>query len=182
MKKSLLKNLAAWSGAIAVVFFSGYLLLTQIAPSLFGGLFERSSETRMRAPLFVLRDVSGENKALADFLGENVVLLFWTTWNEASFNQLKILSGLPSNLLHSKNVALVAINSLEAEPQVRAAVESLNNAEIVYLLDTDGAASEAHNAGVLPLLVFIDKNGFIVKEVAGPISQKELEGVIKDFR
>ena len=182
MKETILKKFATWSVAVLLIFFGGYLLLTQIAPSLLGGLFEKSSETRMQAPPFVLRDISGGSKGLADFSGKNIVLLFWTTWNEVSFDELKILSNLPSDLLHGKNVALVAVNSLEEGSQVLAAVERFNNKEITYLLDADGAASEAYNAGVLPLLVFVDKNGFIVKKVTGPTAQKNLKSIIKDFR
>lgn len=181
MKESIFKKFAVWGTAVVLIVFGGYLLV-RLAPSLFEGLFERRQETRTQAPPFSLPALGGATVNSADFLGRNTVVLFWTTWNETSLDQLEILKSLPPELLRRKDIALFAVNSLEEEPQVTSAAENLDKEKITFLLDEDGAASEAYNAGVLPLTVFIDRNGFIVEEIAGPISRKELERVIKTLR
>jgi len=181
MNKAFLRKLTTWSAAIIAIVVGGYLL-TSIAPSLFGSLFERAPETGITAPTFSLPDLDGSTVDSSQFYGESIVLLFWTTWNEVSLDELKTLNNLSLNFLRRENASLIAVNSLESEEEVRPVINDLNQQKIVFLLDREGVASEAFNVGTLPHLVAINKNGSIVEELVGPVTQKEIEDVIKKLR
>lgn len=86
-------------------------------------------------------------------------MTFWTSWNEISLEQLKILNDYDGVVL--------AVNSQEDAVLVKDSAVIFTNLKI--LLDVEGEVGELYGITVLPLTVFIDKNGFEVRKTIGLI-------------
>ncbi|MBI4837283.1 MAG: TlpA family protein disulfide reductase [Candidatus Portnoybacteria bacterium] len=131
------------------------------------------------APFFELPDLAGNKIKLSDFLGSPLVITFWTTWNSASADQIKIFDDFLS-----KNKSLPAgeagilfkiltINSQEDKSAVSNFIKR-GGYQLNVLLDEKGAISEIYRARNLPITYFLDKNGAIKDIFMGVLNEKML--------
>lgn len=124
------------------------------------------------APEFSLDSSRGERKALLDYAGTPLVVLFWTTWNPDAFSMLRTMDGVAS-MLDSREVRVVSINSQENFSRVQGVV-ARGAYDIEILADVTGEVTSAYGARVLPTLFFIDAQGKIKEKITGLISEKEV--------
>jgi len=189
MKKLLVKILIWFLilFLLTVILFSVYLISQVPLDLYFEGVQldldprianQRSSEKQL-APDFSLLDLNGQENKLSDFQGRIVILSFWTSWNNFSLDQLKVLNSYYKS--GAKDVVILAINSQEDT----AIVKDIRNSyadNLVVLLDTNGEVGELYGIDVLPLTVFIDKKGFQDAKTIGSISINEIKKKINLLR
>lgn len=124
------------------------------------------------SPNFELNDIEGNKVKRSDFLGTPLVLIFWTTWNNSSVDQLKILDDYSSKT-DSKPFKLVAINTQENFSQVSGFI-SRGGYTLDVLFDESGEVGEAYKVKTLPTFYFIDKEGVMKTLHIGSLSQEEM--------
>ena len=137
------------------------------------------SELGQPAPYFELENLGGGKIQIADFLGKPLVLVFWTTWNISSVDQLRILDDLESNkgATSVTEVAplfeVVAINNQEDRSIVSSFVER-GDYDTEVLLDETGAVGEAYKIKTLPVMYFLDEDGNIAYIYVGLLDAEEI--------
>ena len=169
-------KIPTWLTALITVAISalGIYLLVRLAPSLLTNLEPKTNiQQPQEAPDFILEDTAGGKVKLSDFRGQPVILSFWTSWNEASVEELKTLDSYGT--VQGGGLAIFAVNSLEDKNTVQE-IKNRYNLNLKMLLDADGSVGEAYKIGVLPKTVFVDKGGLIVSEVDGPLSLSGIKG------
>jgi len=130
-----------------------------------------------RAPYFNLPDLSGRRVASSDALTKPMVLLFWTTWNNASVDQLAVLDTYV-NKQESLPFAVFTVNSQEDAATVKNFIRR-GEYRLPVLLDERGALTEQYQARTLPATYFIGADGFIKDVVVGVMSEQELTVRVK---
>jgi peroxiredoxin len=115
-----------------------------------------------KAPLFSLKDISGQQHNLADYIGKKVIVLdFWATWCNVCKREMPVLERVHKEY-QGKGVMLLGICLDENLVQIKKVLEA-KGVTYVNLLD-EGAkvATEIYQlAGPIPLKVVIDKKGVV---------------------
>lgn len=177
-----LSKISFWLTIIiaVAVFAAGTYLLIRLSPFFLSQLGISTNVSQPEeAPDFILEEIGADKVKLSDFRGKPIVLIFWTSWNEASIDGLKTLASYGA--VEGARFTIFAINSLEGK-NIAQEIEDRHKLGLRMLLDADGSAGEAYKIGVLPKIVFIDKGGLIVSESEGPLSIDYIQKWIAKLR
>lgn len=138
------------------------------------------AEINKPLPFFELKDLEGNLNRSSDLIGTPAVVIFWTTWNQTSADQIKILDdykGHPCNkddpCMDDDLFQIVAVNSQE-DKSVVVNFMRRGGYQVTALLDDSGAVGELYGARNLPATYFIDKDGMIRDVYIGILSEKAL--------
>lgn len=136
-------------------------------------------------PYFNLTSLSGEKVNKTDISGYPNVIMFWSTWNSSSIDQIKILDDYFNSLSSSKRSKLprfIAINSQESKPLVENIMRR-GGYGVEVLLDTNGEVSNLYGIRTLPTMFFIDSEGILIEKYVGTMSTQEfinkMENIIR---
>ena len=124
------------------------------------------------APHWELPDLAGNSVPLEDFLGEPLVLTFWTTWNSMAVDQVSIFDMYLARF-GSQLFTIVAVNNQEDESVVANFVRR-GGYSVRVLLDETGEIGEIYNAKHLPVTYFLDRDGIIRNVFVGVLSEEML--------
>jgi len=125
----------------------------------------------------------GESIDLHSFKGNPVVVNFWATWCgpcreempnlESSWRQYK-----------DKGVVFLGINVLDEESGAISFIKE-NHVTFTNLYDPDGKLANSFNINSLPVTLFVDANGVIIKKkfggFIGDSGEKDLNRKIQDI-
>ncbi len=132
------------------------------------------------APDFVISDFDGARHRLSDFRGQPVYVNFWATWCIPCQREIPEMQELFDR--HKDELAVVSVN--RAEPLGRAEdffdnIEKLNGEPGVSFtvngLDPDDTLYNEYRGLGMPVSVFIDANGKVVKVFNGLIDLSIME-------
>lgn len=133
------------------------------------------------APDFELPDFNGNKIKLSDYRGKAVVLSFWTTWNPACQDQIKILDVYYQEIEKSKDVTLLTINNQE-DKSIALSFISRGKYDLPVLLDEKGETGELYKINILPATYFINLQGRLMEKYIGILNVAEIkEKVAKLF-
>lgn len=155
--------------------FAGEYLFEQITQDLGSTVSAPTTVTQKNvylAPDFELTDTNRHVVRLSDKVGKRVVLLFWTTWNRDSRDELKALDDLVA-AGDTSDMHVFAINSQE-DASVAKSFLSRGGYSLPALLDTDGAVTDMYAARTLPVLFLIDSKSRVVEKIEGLQSKQEI--------
>ena len=162
---------------ISVIVLGGSVYaIVALAPQFIEQVGPRETKNFPVAPDFTLVDLSGGNVTLSDLRGRDVLLVFWTSWNDVSLDELKALDDYKAHFA-PQTLEIIAVNSQESADVVRR-VASRYGLSLTILLDTDGVVGEKYHIGVLPLAVFIEASGLEAKALVGPQTKEQIEAEI----
>lgn len=122
-----------------------------------------------KAPDFTLRDLSGRDVRLSDYLGKQVVLLdFWATWCVPCEAALPHIEAMYQKYKDQGFVVLgIAMDDAKTVAQVPSFAQRYN-LSFPVLLDEESKAVQLYNPkATAPYQVLIGKDGSIVKERQG---------------
>jgi peroxiredoxin len=164
--------------AFGGLYFAGKYILPDITGSsdvvLTGESKKIGAFIGSRAPAFNLRDMSGKNIRLADFAGAPTIVVFWSTWNKDSADQIKIIDDYSRDYKDRAGlVHIVAINSQEDESVVSSFIRR-GGYITSSLLDTFGDVTNLYSVHSLPTFFFIGRDGVIHDTEIGIMSEKVL--------
>ena len=139
------------------------------------------------APDFEISDFDGARHRLSDFRGKPVYVNFWATWCipcqrelpetqellDRHEDDLAIITVNRSEPLDRAEAFLANIEKLNGEPGVSFTVDGMDPDETLYREYTPFP-------GALPVSVFIDANGKVVKVLTGLIDLETMEEAVAE--
>jgi len=190
-KKNRIGKILKWAGltaaglavGIAGLSLLGRFLVSEITQEVIlkGAILpeEERAEIGKDAPFFDLPGLETKAAKLSDFLGAPLVLTFWTSWNQASADQIKIFDDfLAEN--PAMGFKILAINNQE-DRSAAASFYNRGGYRIPVLLDESGAVGELYAVRVLPATFFIDEEGKIAAVLTGIVSEEALLETLSQF-
>jgi thiol-disulfide isomerase/thioredoxin len=148
------------------------------APSL--GELSVEAKVGSLAPDFEISDFDGARHRLSEYRGKPVYVNFWATWCIPCQRELPEIQELMDR--HEDDLAIITVN--RAEPLNRAEafldnVEKLNGEPGISFtvdgMDPDDTLYDAYRGLGMPVSVFIDSNGKVVKVFNGLIDLEIME-------
>jgi len=166
------------------VFFIFFLGLTYLPQNASGKLY-----LGMTAPSFTLNDLGGKSQTLNNLSKEKelTVIVFWSTWNNQSLDELKMLQEL---FVHyqSKAFQVIAINVEDqtiSNDQVQLIADYCNEIGVTFpvLIDQGLQQFNHYTIKAVPTTFLINHKRTIIEKLAGyPISRRnQLTTTIKDI-
>lgn len=162
-----------------LIFFLVFIIGKSILPDFLGNTVSNSQTSYptddeklldKKAPDFDLPDNAGNRIKLAYFSNTPSMLVFWSTWNTESANQIKILDDYLSNKkIDSSIFNIVTIDSMEDSSIVKSFIRR-GGYNVPVAMDTEGYISNYYNVKSLPTTFFIDKDGIIKEIYTGVLS------------
>lgn len=143
-----------------------------------------SAETSLRgaqnntqgAPDFSLDKLGGGKISLADYKGKKpVVLDFWATWCPNCQRDIPHLNSFYQT--YKDKVEVIGIDLQEDPPTVQQFVAS-RGVSYPIALDPNSQASQAYGVRYTNMHVLIDKNGNLVRVIAGDIQESDITSLI----
>ena len=128
-------------------------------------------------PNFTLRDLAGTEVTPRDFVGQAVLLYFWTTWCPACRDTLSTLNEIHAKY-QAQGLQILAVSVQEAPEEVQAFTQTLAPTFPV-LLDEEGAVARRYRVRGLPTSFFVNPKGTIVAIQAGVMERDALEATIQ---
>ncbi|HUN89878.1 MAG TPA: TlpA disulfide reductase family protein [Terriglobales bacterium] len=130
------------------------------------------------APDFTLATLDGKKVKLSDYRGKAVLLNFWATWCGPCKVEIPWFMELEKQYAPQ---GLVVIGVAMDDDGKTAVAKFAQEMKIDYpvLLGNDAVADQYGGVEGLPTTFYIDRNGKIVKKVAGLVSHGEIEDGIK---
>jgi peroxiredoxin len=125
------------------------------------------------APDFVLNELSGGQVRLADLKGQVVLLNFWATWCGPCEAEMPAIEDRYTTF-KGQGLVVLGINQDEDAEIVQAFVERLG-LDFPILLDPGAVVGELYRARGLPTTFIVDRDGQIVVQKVGYMSDGQLD-------
>jgi peroxiredoxin len=131
------------------------------------------------APDFTLTTLDGRRVKLSDYRGKAVLLNFWATWCGPCKVEIPWFMDLEKQY---GNQGLVVLGVAMDDDGKDGVTKFAKDMKIDYtvLLGNDDVADQYGGVEGLPTTFYLDRNGKIVKKVAGLVSHSEIEDGIKE--
>ncbi|HYA26986.1 MAG TPA: TlpA disulfide reductase family protein [Thermodesulfovibrionales bacterium] len=130
--------------------------------------FEKVAEPG-KAPDFNLRDLQGRALALSSLRGKVVILEFWATWCPPCRESVPELNGIYKKY-KGKNFELLGIAIDKGKNAPSEVSEFVKKHVVIYpVLVDDKDVNSAYEVSGIPAMFVIDKEGKVVKSLAGYI-------------
>lgn len=133
-----------------------------------------------RAPDFTLKNLKGEDQSLSDLKGKGVILTFWATYCPPCEKEMPLLEKTFQEF-KGKGIEILAVNTAEPTVLVNQFI-SQKGLNFSVLLDRDETVLRQYQVQNLPITIFINSEGEIVKKVSGELTEEELEKQIKRMK
>jgi len=115
---------------------------------------------------FAFTDITGKEHRLAEFLGKNLLVVFWATWSPASFMEISHLIRLRRHT-PPDDLAIVAFSSETAEKLAEFVRQYDINYTVVSVNKPLPAPFAAPHIRQVPASIYIDRDGRIKLAVEG---------------
>jgi peroxiredoxin len=127
-----------------------------------------STEKRIAATDFKLKDLDGKEVSLSDFKGKKVFLNFWASWCPPCKEEMPDIEKLYEETKDS-DLVILAVNLGETKNTTKSFIDN-NKYNFQVLLDSDQSVANQYNITKIPTSYFIDKEGNIVSTVSGGLT------------
>ncbi len=137
------------------------------------------------APDFEISDFDGARHRLSDFRGKPVYVNFWASWCGPCREELPEMQELLDR--HEDDLAIITVNRREPLDQAKAffaEIEKVNGEPGISFtvngMDPDDTLYDEYRGLGMPVSVFVDANGKVVKVFNGRISLETMEEAVAE--
>jgi len=137
------------------------------------------------APDFEISDFDGARRRLSDFRGKPVYINFWATWCSPCREELPQMQELLDR--HEDDLTIITVNRRQPLDEAKAFFADVDklNGELgvsftVNGMDPDDKLYNEYRGLGMPVSVFIDANGKVVKVFNGRISLETMEEAVAE--
>lgn len=130
---------------------------------------------------FVVYDEKLNKVKLSDYKGRPIIVNFWASWCPPCKEEMPLFNKLSSKYKAEElTVLMVDLTDGQRETMDKAKKYILDNDyEMKILFDNDGTASINYNIIYIPRTLFIDKDGNIIEDHSGEITEDELKSQVQ---
>ena len=142
---------------------------------------KKSEKDKVMAKDFIVYDENLKEVKLSDYRGTPVVLNFWASWCPPCKSEMPYFNEISKKYSKDK-VAILMINLTDGQRETMSKAQKYikdNNYDMKVLFDNKMDAANNYNISAIPRTIFIDREGYIVKDDSGAITKEELESQIK---
>lgn len=143
---------------------------------------QSTEQQKNTAPDFTVVDYNGKQTKLSDKKGKPVVVNFWASWCGPCKSEFPAFEDAYNK--YRNDVEFMMINLTDGYQETISSAKSFideQNYTFPVYYDTTMSASNAYGVFSIPKTLFIDKNGNIVQNRTGTISQDTLEQNIESL-
>lgn len=143
---------------------------------------QSTEQQKNTAPDFTVVDYNGKQTKLSDKKGNPVVVNFWASWCGPCKSEFPAFEDAYNK--YGNDVEFMMINLTDGYQETISSAKSFideQNYTFPVYYDTTMSASNAYGVFSIPKTLFIDKNGNIVQNRTGTISQDTLEQNIESL-
>lgn len=135
-----------------------------------------------RAPNVSLKDFEGNQVTFSDFYGKPIFIDFWAAWCPFCLREIPDIQKI-----HEQNPDLVILGIHRSETEsLETGKEFAKKLGVTYTLlkDTKGNAYNTFSGGrpLMPIGIFLDKEGVIQERLYGPKSLEQMEKAIAKLK
>lgn len=137
---------------------------------------EDESIDKIKSPDFTVYDINNKEVNLSDYKGKNVVINFWASWCPPCKYEMPYFQNATEKY-KDKNVEILMLNLTDGYREtVDSATKYMkeNNFDMNLLFDKNLEAATKYQVQGVPRTIFIDKEGYIVKDYTGAMEQDVL--------
>lgn len=138
-------------------------------------------ESRYAAENFKLPTLLGDEVELTDSRGKLTILNFWASWCGPCRDEAPHLQAFYE--ANKNDVQILGVN-VTADDKLKNVEQFVNKYALTFpiLLDKTGDISTKYGAFTIPTTVFLNKDGEIVHEIAGPLSEQYLDEIVETLQ
>lgn len=129
----------------------------------------------LTAPDFTLKDIQGKTFRLSAQRGKPVLIFFGTTWCPGCRAEIPVYKKVYETYAQ-RGLVVIYINIMEPVKKV-ARFAQANSLPYPTLLDEDGSVGNKYNVVGVPMIMLVDKDGYITK-VGHSSSEMPLDKVL----
>jgi thiol-disulfide isomerase/thioredoxin len=129
------------------------------------------------APNFEAMDFSGKRVRLSDFQGKVVLVNFYASWCTACREEIPAYQRIYDRY-REQGFEILAVNNGESRDLAQRYLRG-NGGRFTGVLDPGRTIVEAYRVRGMPVSVFIDRDGVIVKYVAGEVPEAAADRLVR---
>ncbi|MDR3596315.1 TlpA disulfide reductase family protein [Clostridium sp.] len=142
-----------------------------------------SSKDKNKEKDFIVYDENLNKVKLSDYIGKPVVVNFWASWCPPCKGEMPLFDEISSKYKQDE-LAVLMVNMTDGQREtVDSAKKFISDKKykMNVLFDKEESAAMNYNIESIPRTLFIDKNGYIIKDYIGEITKAELDNQIKSL-
>jgi peroxiredoxin len=180
-------NLIIWAVAGILVIAAAYTFYSKnksmqfVVPPETSAASQTSDGTKVMAPDFSLKDLSGNTVKLSDYKGKVVILNFWAVWCRYCKEEMPDLNELNKELAKDNNAVILAVDAQESADTVKNYL-SANNIDLKVLLDSDGAITQKYGISGFPTTFIVNKDGSLYTYISGKTDKATLNDILDKIK
>ncbi|WP_240419459.1 redoxin domain-containing protein [Paenibacillus periandrae] len=163
-----MKEWRKWTTLVVIVVIGAALIYTLFQPQ---PKLAHSLKPGDPAPDFTSITLDGASIKLSDYRGKGVLLNFWASWCTPCVEEMPRMN--KAYRLNTSNVEIIAVNVGESRGTAREFLTTLG-IDFPVWLDPSGEAAQSYKVTGLPATFLIDKQGRLVKAVAGELPNDKI--------
>lgn len=141
-----------------------------------------NNNTKNTAPDFTVVDYSGKQTTLSEKVGKPVVINFWASWCGPCKSEFPAFENAYQN--YGNDVEFMMINLTDGYQETVSSAKSYIDDQgytFPVYYDTTMSAANTYSVFSIPRTLFIDKEGNIVENRTGALSEETLEQNIENL-
>lgn len=126
---------------------------------------------------FSFVDIAGEEFRFSDFLGKNVIVVFWATWSSGSFMEMSTLKDLCREL-NSEDLQILAFSSESVEKLRKFVEENEICYKVVSIQKALSVPFGPPYVKEVPSSFYLDKQGAIKLAIQGIVPLRQAKAIL----